>query len=411
MNNIAFVLACVFFLLPSYVVRFSFFGLPTTLLEIFLLVLVASWAICHRKHTAEIKKFFVSEWGKNKIFFVGAGAFLLASVISVFVAPSRHAAFGLWRAYFLEPTLVAILFYYESSSRARFKLFLSALGLSALVVSVIAVAQVVLKIGLVAPWNGVDQPIRATSIFPFPNAIGLYVAPIATLFSVMFLQKIFSKSANTSKKELFFACVVAIFGFAAIFLAKSRGAIMGAVVALVIVGLWSAWRWRVLGTVFFVVALIFLLPQTRIEALHLLAFKDVSADVRLVLWQGTLRMIQAHPFFGAGLSGFPVLYPLFKEARHVEILQYPHNIVLNFWVETGLLGLISFCVLVWQFFARIWRMSARDEFRAPLAAAMITLLVHGLVDVPYFKNDLAILWWIVVLSPFVIRRFSEKLTK
>ena len=26
---------------------------------------------------------------------------------------------------------------------------------------------------------------------------------------------------------------------------------------------------------------------------------------------------------------------------------------------------------------------------------MITILVHGLVDVPYLKNDLAILFWII----------------
>jgi len=26
---------------------------------------------------------------------------------------------------------------------------------------------------------------------------------------------------------------------------------------------------------------------------------------------------------------------------------------------------------------------------------MVVVLIHGLVDVPYFKNDLAILFWIV----------------
>ena len=28
-------------------------------------------------------------------------------------------------------------------------------------------------------------------------------------------------------------------------------------------------------------------------------------------------------------------------------------------------------------------------------ASMAALLVHGLVDVPYFKNDLALLFWII----------------
>jgi hypothetical protein len=39
---------------------------------------------------------------------------------------------------------------------------------------------------------------------------------------------------------------------------------------------------------------------------------------------------------------------------------------------------------------------------------MATLLAHGLVDVPYFKNDLAVLFWIVVLVPILVQRIDEK---
>ncbi|MBU1180368.1 hypothetical protein KJ885_05475, partial [Patescibacteria group bacterium] len=34
--------------------------------------------------------------------------------------------------------------------------------------------------------------------------------------------------------------------------------------------------------------------------------------------------------------------------------------------------------------------------------AMSALLIHGLVDVPYFKNDLSILFWIIFSMPFII---------
>lgn len=33
---------------------------------------------------------------------------------------------------------------------------------------------------------------------------------------------------------------------------------------------------------------------------------------------------------------------------------------------------------------------------AAALASMAALLVHGLVDVPYFKNDLAVLFWILI---------------
>ena len=39
-----------------------------------------------------------------------------------------------------------------------------------------------------------------------------------------------------------------------------------------------------------------------------------------------------------------------------------------------------------------------------LMASMIALLVHGLVDVPYFKNDLAVLFWLLIGMMIVVSK-------
>jgi hypothetical protein len=31
-----------------------------------------------------------------------------------------------------------------------------------------------------------------------------------------------------------------------------------------------------------------------------------------------------------------------------------------------------------------------------LIAAMIAMVGHGMVDVPFFKNDLAVMWWLMI---------------
>ena len=31
-----------------------------------------------------------------------------------------------------------------------------------------------------------------------------------------------------------------------------------------------------------------------------------------------------------------------------------------------------------------------------LIGAMVAIVVHGMVDVPYFKNDLAVMFWLVI---------------
>jgi hypothetical protein len=37
-----------------------------------------------------------------------------------------------------------------------------------------------------------------------------------------------------------------------------------------------------------------------------------------------------------------------------------------------------------------------------LASAMIATVIHGLVDVPYFKNDLAVIFWLFIALVSII---------
>jgi O-antigen ligase len=81
---------------------------------------------------------------------------------------------------------------------------------------------------------------------------------------------------------------------------------------------------------------------------------------------------------------------------------------LNFWSEIGLFGLLAFLgIIVW--FYKIGIRNREYGISIILMAAMTALLVHGLVDVPYFKNDLSVLFWILVASEVVILR--SKATK
>ena len=122
-------------------------------------------------------------------------------------------------------------------------------------------------------------------------------------------------------------------------------------------------------------------------------------------------MLLDRPIFGAGLSGFKELYSQQYFTCDAEPLEYPHNWVLNFWTETGLLGLVAFLWILWRYFKNVngymaTRLHGREEVaKKPSShlamqpfflAAMVYWLIHGLVDVPYFKNDLALEFWVIV---------------
>jgi O-antigen ligase len=109
-------------------------------------------------------------------------------------------------------------------------------------------------------------------------------------------------------------------------------------------------------------------------------------------------MLRDHPVLGSGLSGFARTIGPYRGGVYQEDLIYPHNIVLNFWTETGLLGVAAFGWLLIQAFRsayRGWRAGA-DAWR-PLQLgvllAMVAVVVHGMVDVPYWKNDLSLEFW------------------
>jgi hypothetical protein len=49
----------------------------------------------------------------------------------------------------------------------------------------------------------------------------------------------------------------------------------------------------------------------------------------------------------------------------------------------------------WYYASLIYR-KRQDMMVLALALAMLAIVIHGLVDVPYFKNDLAVLWWLII---------------
>ena len=122
-------------------------------------------------------------------------------------------------------------------------------------------------------------------------------------------------------------------------------------------------------------------------------------------------MLKDHWLFGAGLNGYqaaiaPYHLPTF------EVFMYPHNFILNFWSELGLLGLITILGLVGIFVAKNI-MATKNYYHwlnFALLATIGTIFVHGLVDVPYFKNDLAVLFWLI-FAIFIIHDNSVKIEK
>jgi O-antigen ligase len=167
--------------------------------------------------------------------------------------------------------------------------------------------------------------------------------------------------------------------------------------------------WLAVAT-FVVVIALFQVPQVakRFAGQFNLFDSQTTIRGRLRIFSDTLSTMREHPIFGNGLGGYHYVF------RGTILEIYPHDVWLTFWVEVGLLGMVAFAVIFFGLLYRGWRAfsHATGFYRALLWGASGSFVlwgVHGLVDSPYWKNDMSIEFWILAaLELAAIRAITER---
>ncbi|NCN99842.1 hypothetical protein GW920_01850 [Candidatus Falkowbacteria bacterium] len=418
--------------LPAYLIRFNIQGLPLTLLEVMILISFATWVL--RDALPHIKT-----WIKNKElresypFAWEIIALLIISWIAVGVSGWSMGAWGIWKAYFFEPLLVFILIFNIFKHKKDLLKIFWAFLISALAVALFAVWQQVTGLYIDNPFWAAEATRRVVSFFGFPNAIGLYLAPLTMVLAGWLVFIHLSKPREGTFQQIIIAVTI-ILSLLAIYFAHSEGALVGIIAGLIMFGLLSGKWQRIITIVVLVAAISGLLsfaPRAE-KIIDKLTLSDLSGEIRQQQWKETFTMLNdSHLILGAGLDNYKnSIKPYHQEGiffnsdkianfdavtwasstlqvkywQPTEIYLYPHNIFLNFWSELGLAGLLLFVWLIGKYLWMSLRLSvALGRARSPekyislgLLAAMTAILVQGLVDVPYFKNDLSVMFWILL---------------
>jgi O-antigen ligase len=490
--------------IPSYLIRFSVLGVPSTLLEGMILTSFAVWFLRYSEFKNFVQgKYKIKDYLKTRKkrikypFGTEIILVLIISFIAVGVAHFSNNALGIWKAYFFEPLLVFILvlnvvkhdantrintnpritnaseanaklgFGYPKPSFAGVEKIIFALAISAFLVSTFAIYQKFTGAFIVNPFWANEATRRVTSFFPYPNAVGLFLAPLALVFIGLLINCVFYKDSRfkitsylpatasralqagklqiTSKFQIsnfkpqtFFIVITIILSLLAIFFAKSEGAIVGVVAGLFMFGLFAGKksRWATLAAVLILLAGVLSYAPARSLFVEKITLNDLSGQIRKEQWVETKKMLYAgYWFWGIGLDNYEkAIKPFHQEGIFVknndpnwlekirasaeyrqeiwqptEIYHYPHNIVLNFWTELGLLGMILFVWIMvkYAYLAitnyKLQITNSNTKFlNLGLVCAMMVIIIHGLVDVSYFKNDLAVIFWLFVAMLSII---------
>lgn len=382
----SYLISLILLLLPTYLIRFSIFGIPTTVLEIliYIVFLFGLW----QAYRNGFKKMPLKIWSP-------VGLLIVALIISTVISPDKRTALGEFKGFFIDPMLMGWLIFQFIKKENLAKLFW-ALVLSGTFVAVHTIIKRFLGL--------VELDGRVVGIFGYsPNYTSLFLAPIAVLLFAVGIWLVAQKKYWQSivSETLFLLYLLAIFfsgsrgGFLAIiggggiFLVANywgwiRGRISAKIIIaiLIIAGLYTAW------SVF----------RPDFSASPTAGRVATSDNVRWQIWQESIKLGLKHPFLGVGLGNFQPAFGEFtqKIANFPEYITplalTPHNIFLMFWLSTGLLGLAAFVWLAVTFYWQALKNLVKN-YVPIILACMSTILLYGLIETSFWKNDLSIIFW------------------
>ncbi len=266
-------------------------------------------------------------------------------------------------------------------------------------------AQYVFASGLLGPGGA---SVRVFGTFDQPNPYGGYLnlsLPVALALALF----------GRDPRMRWVAGGASILSLFALYLANSRGALLGLVAAMIVI---AAVGWRLerqaliaaaVGAPLVAVAWLThliplslqdkLLAQFRVNDVSLTAQvndANFSTIERLAHWVAGLRMFQAHPLLGVGAGNYGAAYQQYKVTGWDESLTHAHNYYINVAAETGALGLLAFLAVVGAALYAGWRATrATDRQRGGqgaltgldaralsigFTAVIVALCVHNFTD-------------------------------
>ena len=336
---------------------------------------------------------------------VVAGLFFFGAVLSAFVNGMDRDALGAIKSWFLFPVLFAWLIFRNGFSEKDSWRVISCWFFG---VVFIAFISLLFPMFSTETYDG-----RLRSIFPSPNHFGFFLEYGAILGVGLM---VFLKKNRIILPILILSEAVVV---SALLLTRSDGALLsvmiGVATLLIVTTLPTKVSRNILGggVVFLILFSFFFFLSIDRDALGSGMVRD-SFSSRVMIWNASSYMITENPYFGVGLRNFQETY-LTLQSEFPPYLEWavphPHNIFLAFWLFTGMIGFSGFVLLLAILFQNLIRRAFPKEGIASVLpglffSLLVAFCIHGMVDTPYFKNDLSYIFWAV--AAFILIPRNEK---
>ena len=367
--------ATILLFLPLYYWRFKVLGQPTNIIEI--AVVIFALIVLFFSKTKNIGKEYA--WPVLLI--------IIGSIIGLSVSIDKQVALGIIKGWIIIPVIFgwATL---QISNKEVWRYVVWALFIN---ISFVATYAILQRLGLTPIFSYQGQEVqqyiaqgRAFGFFESPNFLAMYLAPL----TVLTMGQLISRNFKFGHYSLLLLPTLAIL------LSQSRSGLIALVVGIIIELTFLARATHkqtrtaiIFVSSFLVVATLAVSVRSVSDAQHILIWKEAL----LIGFHHALTGIgpgQFQHYFAANHNNTAIYYQTIPYALH------PHNIFLAFWLYTGLIGIIGFVWLLVKFFIDAYR--SKFSFATVTIGAMVAILVQGMFDTTYFKNDLAIIFWLLL---------------
>lgn len=456
---------------PFYQVRAVYAGVPFTLPETVIYALFAASAVMFVRDNLMPVSIFSSLFGamkgvyfRRKSFFrryafliLAVGLFIAGVLIGFTVVQDKivfadghvfegmKTALGIFKGWILAPLLLLAVYLSRIKNNIKLLDTLNFYLLTAVALSVWALFQ--------ASTHGYVTPdARASGPFESANYLALYIVPALVYVMIRIKQivlpyrgaekislisRIF-KSGEMKEKhpEVSLFIIAFLLVFLALLASKSYAGMISALAGILLYSgveyyeyrrefLDGPKPWKYLAAFFLVVAVIaaavYVSDPAKWRAMFRFDERN-SSSVRLEVYSVSAGLISENWLTGIGVGQYEAMYKMHaerilgREPYELNML-HPHNLFLAVWLNTGLLGLAGFLVVLWAAFSKSltgmrkfpsMKINNASKLRVAGAAMLTSIVVFGFFDTPFFKNDLSIIFWIIIAVIFAANHEDEE---
>lgn len=340
------------------------------------------------------------------------------------VAATAASDFPLLSLYGLGKMLVYLSTYFcflinlRTISQIRISVWVIVAG--AIAVSLYGLWQWHIKVPPLANWDDADSEYKITRVYSFlgnPNLLAGYLLPTLSLTTFFYFGNL-----GWRKLVLLAAFLIQI---PCLYFTYCRGAwiavVIGAAVAFIacLLIFWhifaknALFRGLLFGSLLAGVAgaavVVMKSPamQERIFSL-LRGGQHSSNNFRLNVWHSSLEIIKGYALTGIGLGSktFIKVYSYYMATGFTALSTY--NVLLEVWLEMGILGLLCFVWLIVAHLGRcLWGIVQEIDYSARLflaaaLTAIVAMMVHGMVDTVFYRPPVQILFWYLLAITTVV---------